>query len=130
MCSDLNLSPRLLQRRSGVTPVPLTAAVRAQAAAIRQAEALQGKTVDVARSHIHVAKRLHQTVALEFGVLQVRSEVILAEGYQAGQTGFDGLARLVHTRITGDVGLLLAVTAACRHFCCLSSESTFSSFFF
>lgn len=51
---------------------------------IRTAKHLQGPFVNLTGLSLDVPQRLHQTVVLELGVLQVGPEVGLALGHKAG----------------------------------------------
>lgn len=56
--------------------------------------------MNLASPTVEVVEGIHQPVVFKFGVLQMGSEMSLAVGNQAGQTGFEGFAGVVHAGVT------------------------------
>lgn len=109
--SHLYLSTSLYHGDGVVAPVFLCHTVLTDAAGVRTAEELQGPLVALAGPPLDVPQRIHQPVVAELWVLQVRAEVGLTVGHQAGEAGLEGPAGTLDAGVThhivGAQGLLL-----------------------
>lgn len=109
--SHLYLSTSLYHRDGVVAPVFLCHTVLTDAAGVRTAEELKGPLVALTGPPLDVPQRVHQPVVAELGVLQVRAEVGLTVGHQAGEAGLEGPAGTLDAGVThhivGAQGLLL-----------------------
>lgn len=98
--THLYLSASLHHRDGVVAPVVLGHTVLTDAAGVSAAEEVQGPLVALAGPPLDVPERLHQPVVVKLRVLQVRPEVGLAVGHQAGEAGLEGPAGALDTGVT------------------------------
>ena len=103
VASHLRLPTSFHHSHHVVAPVVLLHAVLTDAAGVGPAEQLQGPLVVLAGPPLDVLQRLHQPVVLELRILQVRPEVGLAVGDQAGEAGLDRPAGVLDAGVTHHV---------------------------